>query len=214
MSFCVKNLFSTFLNFLKQRIKVDLQAHPSALIRIEPSGKSYSVSRSLAQSTARSTRPPAPEEATCQPSRAFNRRCISSCLGRIHSPISACLCTLAALATLARDMSNLACLFARKKHLTRILTNERPRYDLSCNKLLSRETLFLRRANHANSCAAIRALPLRNGLSVFRNALNRVNHDFLRLALNAISFFCCHRRQPFWSGARERKQYWNGDDSP
>lgn len=85
---------------------------------------------------------------------------------------------------------------------------------VSCNKLLSQETLFLRRANHANGCAAIGTLPLRDRLTVFRNALNRVNHDFLRLALNAISFFCCHRRQPFWSGARERKHYWNGDDSP
>ena len=160
------------------------------------------------------TPPPAHKEARRGPHAASIAIALLRAWGAFIRLFCVPLHALTRLQLFAYSTSRLTCVFARKRTSRASLRMSAPDTIVSCNKLLSQETLFLRRANHANGCAAIGTLPLRDRLTVFRNALNRVNHDFLRLALNAISFFCCHRRQPFWSGARERKHYWNGDDSP
>ena len=243
MIFCVKHQFPTFLNSLKYRIRgyfasssehrgMD-QTKRTTQSRIAVSSRG-SVASSAAKSAARSTPPSAREKChlplrtrrhyqraatSAQRSPAWpHAASIAIALLRAWGTFIRLFCVplhaLTRLQLFAYSTSRLTCVFARKRTSRASLRMSAPDTIVSCNKLLSQETLFLRRANHANGCAAIGTLPLRNRLTVFRNALNRVNHDFLRLALNAISFFCCHRRQPFWSGARERKHYWNGDDSP
>ena len=235
MIFCVKHQFPTFLNSLKYRIRgyfasssehrgmdqtkrttqfraAALQQDPQQNPRRRQQVKSASFPYGPDSMTSV---PPSPYRET--PSR-LHTASIAIALLRAWGAFIRLFCVplhaLTRLQLFAYSTSRLTCVFARKRTSRASLRMSAPDTIVSCNKLLSQETLFLRRANHANGCAAIGTLPLRNRLTVFRNALNRVNHDFLRLALNAISFFCCHRRQPFWSGARERKHYWNGDDSP
>ena len=235
MSFCVKHQFPTFLNSLKHRIRKLIRK----FIRTQRHGSNQADNviprrSSAAKSAAKSTPPSASEKRHLPLRPRRHDQCAATSARRSpawpHAPSNAIallrawgafirlfcmpLRALTRLQLFAYSMSRLTCVLPARGTSRASLRMSAPDTIVSCNKLLSQETLFLRRANHANGCAAIGALPLRNRLTIFRNALNRVNHDFLRLALNAISFFCCHRRQPFWSGARERKHYWNGDDSP
>ena len=151
MSFCVKHQFSTFFEFLEaadqELICKLLRAYGSesnqAGITIpfrnpwrDPRQdsrrwQSRKMPPSLAGPTSLSTcrhqtRTERPHAGLHAPSIAI---ALLRAWGAFIRPFCVPLRALTRLQLFAYSMSRLACLFARKRHLAHILTNERPRYD-------------------------------------------------------------------------------------
>lgn len=94
-----------------------------------------------------------------------------------------------------------ACCMCSGRIIAQICLNAQRWHKKRAGLRPARITLFLGSANAANGGAAVRAFALRDRLAVLRRALDGVDHDLLRLALDAICLNRHFRPQSFFSGS-------------